>query len=206
MERIEGGSPIGMHAGAMVAALAVAVLLAGSARLVMAEQSAEQSAAQAAEPAARPAAAAANTKKATATIEARSGSKVTGMATFAEIRDRVHVTVEIAGATPGEHGVHIHEKGDCSAADASSAGPHFNPAGHSHGGPNAPMHHAGDFGNLTVGPDGKGKLTLVTHDISLKQGPRSVMGRAIVVHEMVDDLKSQPAGNAGARIGCGVIR
>ena len=193
MDRIEGGSPIGMRAGAVVAALAGAALLAGSARFVMAGQAAE------------PAAAAANPRKAI-TIEARSGSKLTGMATFAEIRDRVHVTVEIAGATPGEHGVHIHEKGDCSAPDASSAGPHFNPGGHFHGGPNAPMHHAGDFGNLTAGPDGKGKLTLVTHDISLKPGPRSVMGRAIVVHEMADDLKSQPAGNAGARIGCGVIR
>ena len=185
MDRKEVGIRMGMRAGAVVAALAGATLLAGGARIARA---------------------AGNPKNATATIEARSGSRVTGTATFEEMRDHVQVTVEIAGAAPGEHGVHIHEKGDCTAPDASSAGPHFNPGGASHGAPNASSHHSGDFGNLTVGADGKGKLTLMTHDITLKAGPRSARGRAIVIHEKPDDLKSQPAGNAGARIGCGVIR
>ena len=190
MDRKDGGSRIGIRAGAAVAALAGAALLAGSARLARAGEDTT----------------AKNPGKATATIEARSGSKVTGTATFEKMEGHVHVTVEISGATPGEHGVHIHEKGDCSAPDASSAGPHFNPAGKTHGGPDAPMHHAGDFGNLTVGADGKGKLMLMTMDLSLDPGPQSVIGRAIVIHEKPDDLKSQPAGNAGARIGCGVIR
>jgi len=194
MDRKEVGSRNGARAGAAVTALAGAVLLAGSARLALAHGESRASAP------------AASSKKATATIEARSGSRITGMATFEEMRDHVSVTVEIAGAAPGEHGVHIHEKGDCSAPDASSAGPHFNPAGHSHGSPNAPMHHAGDLGNLTVGTDGKGKLTLMTHDLTVKAGPRSVRGRAIVIHEKPDDLKSQPAGNSGPRIGCGVIQ
>jgi len=194
MDRIEGGTRVGARAGHLLAALAGAALLTANATPV------------AAEPGTPGPAAAGNSKKARATIEARSGSKITGTATFEEMRDDVHVTVEIAGATPGEHGVHIHEKGDCSALDASSAGPHFNPAGHAHGAPGAPMHHAGDFGNITIGPDGKGTLSLMSHDINLKGGPKSVRGRAIVIHEKPDDLKGQPAGNAGARIGCGVIR
>jgi len=176
-----------------VATLAGAVLLAGSARLALAHGEARASAP------------AASSKKATATIEARSGSRISGTATFEEMRDHVQVTVEIAGAAPGEHGVHIHEKGDCSAPDAASAGPHFNPGKAAHGGPGASAHHAGDFGNITAGPDGKGTLTVMTHDLTLKAGPRSVMGRAIVIHEKPDDLQSQPAGNSGPRIGCGVI-
>ncbi len=194
MDRKESMNRTGTRAGLILAALAGAALIAANATPV------------AAEPGAPASAPAGNSKKASATIEARSGSKITGTATFEEMRDDVHVTVEIAGATPGEHGVHIHEKGDCSAPDASSAGPHFNPAGRAHGAPGAPMHHAGDFGNITIGPDGRGTLSIMSHDINVKGGPRSVRGRAIVIHEKPDDLKSQPAGDAGARIGCGVIR
>jgi len=194
MDRNEGGSRIGARAGLVLAALAGAAFLAASVRPA------------AAQPGAQAPAQAGNAMKASATIEARSGSKVTGMATFEEMLDLVHVTVEIAGAAPGDHGVHIHEKGDCSAPDASSAGPHFNPAGKTHGGPHAAMHHAGDFGNITVAADGKGMLHLMSKDFTLKPGPRSIRGRSIVIHEKPDDLKSQPAGNSGPRVGCGVIR
>ena len=142
---------------------------------------------------------------ATATIEARSGSKVSGTADFVPSGDKVKVTVKLEGLTPGKHGFHLHEKGDCSAPDATSAGPHWNPHGKEHGGPGAAARHAGDFGNVVAGPDGKAELSIETSDFALA-GPTSVLNRAVVVHEKEDDLKSQPAGNAGARIGCGVVQ
>lgn len=144
---------------------------------------------------------------ATAVIEPRSGSKVTGTATFTATPDGVQVVVEVANATPGEHAVHAHEKGDCSAADAASAGPHFNPAGHPHGLPAQPadQRHLGDFGNLTADAAGTGRLAITVAGANLKDGdPHSYLGRAIIVHAAPDD-GSQPAGNAGGRVGCGVI-
>jgi Cu-Zn family superoxide dismutase len=141
---------------------------------------------------------------ATATIEARSGSSLTGTATFAEVAEGVRVVIEVAGAPPGDHAVHVHENGDCSAPDASSAGSHFNPENHAHGGPHTAERHPGDFGNLTVGADGTGRLELVTKDLTVGESPISVVGLSIIVHEKADDF-SQPVGNAGGRIGCGVI-
>lgn len=143
---------------------------------------------------------------ASATIEARSSSNVSGKATFTQSGDRVSVRVEIAGAAPGLHGVHIHEKGDCSDPEGKSAGGHFNPAGVSHGAPDAAAHHPGDFGNVTVGEDGKGTLELTTAALTVGEGANSVVGRAIIIHEKPDDLVTQPTGNAGGRIGCGVIQ
>lgn len=141
-----------------------------------------------------------------ATIESRSGSTVTGAATFTEKKGGgVHLVVEVSGATPGEHAVHLHEKGDCSAPDAASAGGHFNPTGVPHAAPTAEKHHAGDFGNMTVGADGKGRLELDSSMLTLAPGDRSVRGHAIIIHEKVDDLKTQPTGNAGGRVGCGVF-
>lgn len=142
--------------------------------------------------------------QAKAAIESRSGSTLTGTATFTEEADGVHVVIEVAGAPPGEHAVHLHEKGDCSAPDASSAGSHFNPEHVEHGGPHTSVHHPGDFGNMTVGADGKGRLELVTKDLTIGESPISVVGLSIIVHEKADDF-SQPVGNAGGRIGCGVI-
>ncbi len=141
-----------------------------------------------------------------AAIEGRSSSKLAGEAVFTEVDGKVHVVVAVTGAPPGKHAVHVHEKGDCSAPDASSAGTHFNPdgQGHPHGDPGAAKHHAGDFGNMEVGADGNGKLDLTVKSITVSAGPRSVVGRAIIVHEKPDDF-SQPVGNAGGRIGCGVI-
>lgn len=143
--------------------------------------------------------------QATATIEPRSHSTVSGTATFEQIAGKVKVIVEISGATPGQHGLHIHEKGDCSDPAAKSAGDHFNPGNMEHGNPDKPMHHAGDFGNISVGEDGKGKLELETNEISVAAGSIAIVGRAIVVHEKPDDAVTQPSGNSGARIGCGVI-
>jgi Cu-Zn family superoxide dismutase len=108
---------------------------------------------------------------------------------------------------PGPHGVHVHEKGDCSDPKAASAGPHFNPNGGAHhGGPVTPVRHGGDLGNIEVGPDGKATLDVVVTSLSVADVANGVVGRAIVVHEKVDDLMTDPAGNSGARIGCGVIQ
>ena len=145
--------------------------------------------------------------KATSVIESKSGSKVTGKATFTELaQGGAQVEVWIENATPGIHGLHIHEKGDCSAPDAASAGAHFNPAGNPHAGPLDLKHHNGDFGNITIGPDGKGRLEITSEMLTVKPGPNSVVGKSIVFHEKVDDLKTQPSGDAGGRLGCGVIK
>ncbi|HEY3203372.1 MAG TPA: superoxide dismutase family protein [Thermoanaerobaculia bacterium] len=145
-------------------------------------------------------------KEAKATIESKSGSKVTGRAAFTEVPGGTKVEVWIENATPGTHGLHIHEKGDCSATDATSAGGHFNPAGNPHAGASEKARHNGDFGNIEIGQDGKGHLELVTDMLTVKTGPNSVVGKAIIFHEKADDLKTQPTGNAGGRFGCGVVK
>jgi Cu-Zn family superoxide dismutase len=145
-------------------------------------------------------------KTAVATLESRSGSTVTGTVTFTERADDVSVVIDLKGATPGEHAVHVHEKGDCSAPDAASAGGHFNPGGHAHGAPDSAVaeHHPGDFGNVVVGPDGTGKKELTTKSFRLTGEGVVVNGLAVIVHEKPDDF-SQPTGNAGGRQACGVV-
>jgi Cu-Zn family superoxide dismutase len=107
---------------------------------------------------------------------------------------------------PGEHGAHVHEKGDCSAADGASAGGHFNPHSKDHGLPGAEKRHLGDLGNINIGKDGKGSLDITAPGANLKPNdPASFVGRAIIVHSKKDD-GGQPTGNAGGRIGCGVIK
>jgi Cu-Zn family superoxide dismutase len=145
--------------------------------------------------------------KATATIESKSGSKVTGKATFTELPSGgTKVEVWIENATPGSHGLHIHEKGDCSAPDATSAGGHFNPGGMPHAGPTDTQRHAGDFGNITIESNGTGHLELVSDLLTVRPGPNSVVGKAVIFHEKTDDLKTQPTGNAGGRWACGVVQ
>jgi Cu-Zn family superoxide dismutase len=148
---------------------------------------------------------AAKPPEAMAKIESRSGSQMTGTADFLEKDGAVTVTIKLAGATPGQHGAHVHETGDCSDPKAMTAGGHFNPDNAQHGAPDAPPHHNGDLGNITVGADGTGTLTITTKDLTVAAGPKSVVGKAIVVHAGADDLKGQPAGNSGARAACGVI-
>ena len=144
--------------------------------------------------------------RATARIAARSGSGMTGEAKFTEMEGGVLVEIHVTNMNPGHHAVHIHENGDCSTTDATSAGGHFNPTGEPHGSPNMSQHHLGDLGNLYVNPDRTGYHSIFMPELSIKEGPRSIRDKAIVVHANADDLSSQPAGNAGARIGCGVIR
>jgi Cu-Zn family superoxide dismutase len=139
-------------------------------------------------------------------LEAKSGSKLTGKAVLTETEGGVHVVLTVEGIAPGEHGTHIHEKGDCSSPDGESAGGHFNPGSHPHGMPGAEHRHLGDLGNITIGQDGKGKLDIVARGANLKAtDPSSFVGRALIVHTKKDD-GGQPTGNAGGRIGCGVIK
>jgi len=140
---------------------------------------------------------------ATATLEPKSGSKVTGTARVTPSASGVDVLVTVQDAAPGEHGVHIHEKGDCSDPAANNAGPHFNPnSGAHHGGPNTPVRHGGDLGNVNVNSSGGGLLVVTVSDLSVD----NVVGRSVIVHEKQDDLQSDPAGNSGARIACGVLQ
>ena len=141
-----------------------------------------------------------------ATIEGKSGSELSGYATFKKVRGGVLVEISVENASPGWHAVHVHEKGDCSAEDGTSAGGHFNPGGVSHGSPHAPEHHAGDLGNMFVDAEGNARHVILMPELTLDDGPFAVRGRGIIVHAGVDDLVSQPTGNAGGRIGCGVIR
>jgi Cu-Zn family superoxide dismutase len=144
--------------------------------------------------------------QARATIEARSGSTVAGTAIFTELSTggvRVHVHIE--NAPPGAHGLHLHEKGDCSDPKGMSAGGHFNPGGMPHAGPMDVKRHAGDLGNLEIKSDGTGDLDISSDLLTVKPGPNCVVGRSVVFHEKADDLKTQPTGNAGGRLGCGVI-
>ncbi len=141
---------------------------------------------------------------AVAVLSPSGNGQVRGTVTFREETEGVRVTASIEGLTPGLHGFHIHEKGDCSAADFSSAGPHFNPMAMPHGSPTDPQHHSGDFGNLEANAQGIARYERVFNWLTFK-GTNSIVGRAVIVHEKPDDLKSQPAGNAGARLACGVI-
>jgi Cu-Zn family superoxide dismutase len=141
-----------------------------------------------------------------AELHPASGSQVSGTVTFTQHGDRVTVVADVQGLPPNSsHGFHIHERGDCSAPDASSAGGHFNPENHPHAGPNSPMRHAGDLGNLEANANGRAYKRMVLDNISLGSAANSVMGRGVIVHEKLDDYTTQPTGNAGARIACGQI-
>lgn len=142
---------------------------------------------------------------AVAELSPAAGRNVGGTVTFRENGDVVEIRAEVSGAPAGNLGFHLHEVGDCSAPDFTSAGGHFNPAGHPHGAPTAAERHAGDFGNITIGEDGSGTLLFTSADLTIAEGPSSVVGRAVVLHEKTDDLATQPTGNAGARIACGVV-
>ncbi len=146
-------------------------------------------------------------KTAEATIASASGSGLTGKATFTETGGRVKMVLMVEKATPGTHAVHLHQNGDCSKPDGTSAGPHWNPTKNPHGKRGEGEHHAGDMPNMEVGQDGKGKLELTVNEwkIGGSDTTANIINRAIIVHAKADDYKSQPAGNAGDRIGCGVV-
>ena len=152
-----------------------------------------------------PVEAAGGAAQASAALEPTKGNEASGTITFKREGNVVHVQGPLAGMKPGEHGFHIHEKGDCSCPDAECAGPHFSPEKMPHGAPSVAQRHAGDLGNVTA--DGEGAATVDVKDSVLKlEGDDSIIGRAVVLHANPDDLKSQPSGNAGPRIACGVIK
>jgi len=139
--------------------------------------------------------------EAVAVLAPTEGNKVKGLIMLSKKDGYVHVWGEVHGLTPGEHGFHIHEFGDLRKPDGTSAGGHFNPEGHDHGGPGDEKHHAGDLGNITAGDDGVAKVDIKAKGLHL----HFAVGRSIVVHAGKDDLKSQPSGDAGPRVAVGVI-
>ena len=140
-----------------------------------------------------------------AIVEAKSGSSVSGKVTFKQEPKGVRIVADIKGLSPGLHGFHIHEKGDCSAHDASSAGGHYNPYNKPHGGINSAERHMGDFGNLVANSAGEAHYDELNDLVELN-GEHSIIGKSIVIHADPDDLKTQPTGNSGSRIGCGEIK
>jgi Cu-Zn family superoxide dismutase len=156
--------------------------------------------------------------RAEAVLEPRSGSTVRGTVSLEELVPEtrqgdellpatVRVVITLEGASPGEHAVHVHETGDCSDPEAKSAGGHFNPGGaHQHGNHDAvgTAKHPGDFGNVTVGPDGRGTKSFEVTSVQLETTDEGVLGRAVVVHAKADEF-TQPVGNAGGRQACGRI-
>lgn len=145
--------------------------------------------------------------QAVVTLKSAGDMKVSGDLTLTAETGGVHVSGSISGLTRGtQHGFHIHESGDCSAADFKSAGGHFNPSNKEHGNPNSDIHHAGDMMNLTVNDSGIATLDVTVPGVTLGDGGSDdVMNRAIVIHSGPDDYTSQPAGDSGSRIACGVI-
>ena len=148
--------------------------------------------------------AAAAQAKGAAVLHPTKDSKVEGWVAFAATEKGVKVTGVISGLTPGKHGFHVHEFGDCTAPDGTSAGGHFNPTGDPHGAPADAKRHVGDLGNVEAGADGKVTLDYTDPALAL-DGTKSVVGRGVIVHANPDDLKTQPTGNAGGRLACGVV-
>ncbi len=145
--------------------------------------------------------------KAMATMNSASGSSVTGVATFTQVGDEtVNMSLEVQGLTPGEHALHLHQNGDCSAPDASSAGGHWNPTGMDHGKRGEGQFHAGDVINLVADAEGKVSWSQdITGWTIGGNDTTNILNKGIIIHEKVDDFKTQPTGAAGGRVACGVI-
>jgi Cu-Zn family superoxide dismutase len=145
-------------------------------------------------------------QSATAVLAPTKGHSVSGTVNFTQKGDLVLVEAKVNGLKPNAvSGIHIHEKGNCSAPDGSSAGGHFNPSGSRHGGPGGAVRHGGDLGNLRADANGYAQISIEVSGISLGTDPNSVTGRAVIVHAGADDFKTQPSGNSGARVACGLI-
>jgi len=139
-----------------------------------------------------------------AKLMATKGNNASGTVSFVMQGDRILVNAALSGLTPGAHGFHIHEKGDCSAPDGTSAGGHFNPGGHPHGDPQMGPHHAGDMPMLDADAGGNARLSAELRSVAF-DGDKGIVGRGVIVHASPDDFKTQPTGNSGARVACGVI-
>jgi Cu-Zn family superoxide dismutase len=143
--------------------------------------------------------------QAVAVLHATAGQQCHGVVRFTQEGDSVKVVAELEGLTPSaKHAFHIHQYGDCSSADGMSAGGHYNPQGHQHGLPDAENRHAGDLGNVQADDQGKAHYEITVKNISIVGLQNPIIGRAVIVHAKPDD-GGQPVGNAGSRIGCGVI-
>jgi len=144
-------------------------------------------------------------KIAFASLTPTQGNNVRGLVVFHEMDGHLMVHAKVSGLKPGaEHGIHVHEKGDCASADGTSAGGHFNPDGKPHGPQNA-AHHAGDMPALKADANGVADAKFMLHGVSLSGGPSDIANRAVIVHANPDDYKTQPTGNSGARVACGVV-
>lgn len=144
---------------------------------------------------------------ATAQLEPRNDSNVRGNVTFTQVGEMVRINGEVTGHAAGMRAWHIHEKGDCSDPKGMSAGSHFNPHGYKHGGPTDAERHAGDMGNLVFDDRGRATINVTTGGISVSNDkPDGIIGRALIIHMDPDDLKTDPTGNAGGRVACGVIK
>jgi Cu-Zn family superoxide dismutase len=145
--------------------------------------------------------------RATAQLQPTRGNNVTGDVTFTQKGEKVVVAAKVTGLKPNqEHGFHVHDKGDCSSGDGMSAAGHYNPKGSPHGHHSTQARHAGDMPNLKADAYGNASMTAELDIITVSEGPTSVVGRGLIVHAQPDDYKSQPVGNAGARLACAVIQ
>jgi Cu-Zn family superoxide dismutase len=145
-------------------------------------------------------------QKATAALQPTAGNTAAGTVTFTMQGSQVAVQARVTGLKPNaEHGFHLHEKGDCSSPDGNSAGGHFNPDGKPHGPQNAP-HHAGDMPALKADGSGVAEARFMLSGVSVGSGATEVVGKGLIVHAQPDDYKTQPTGNAGARLACGVVK
>lgn len=142
---------------------------------------------------------------AVAVMHPTAGNKAKGTVRFTQAGEKVRIVADIEGLNPNQkHAIHVHEFGDCTSADAMSTGGHYNPEGHQHALPNGKTRHAGDLGNLQADASGKAHYEITVDNISIAGMKNPIIGRAVIIHAKEDD-GSQPVGNAGARISCGVI-
>lgn len=139
-------------------------------------------------------------------LKPTAGNSVSGWVQFEQVGSQVRISAELRGLKPNaEHGFHVHDKGDCSSSDGMSAGGHFNPGGKAHAHHGQAERHAGDMPNLQADSSGVARLNWNSALLSVASGPASVVGRSVIVHRDPDDYRSQPAGNSGPRLACGVI-
>jgi len=142
---------------------------------------------------------------ASATLAPTAGNTAAGTVRFVQLADgAVEVSVDLTGVPPGVHGFHVHDKGDC-GDNGNAAGGHFNPTASPHGTPATDPHHAGDFGNVTADDRGVVNTKFTTRSVTVEAGANSAVGHAVILHANPDDLTTQPTGNAGGRIACGVV-
>ena len=141
-------------------------------------------------------------------IYSKSGTQVQGTADFIQTGKNVQMDLMVYKLSPGKHAVHIHEKGDCSATDASSAGGHWNPSGHDHGKWESDKFHMGDIGNITADAEGKVRFVFDTDKwcLGCNDESKNIIGKSLIIHDKADDFHTQPTGNAGGRVACVEIK